>query len=1269
VKVYLTVLSRLNNIFQLFSKRLLFIKSIDFQKLVLVFRSRKTILLSALVCILVGAFLVAQNAQALVVTLDPTGVASSQTFTGSYTNVLGGSSPNTSTYMTTGTNGAAGDYVEFSMADQAGVESGTQVVFYAYVQSIVGGSQYDTISLEIKNGATTIASSSAFTTTGSFAWYTVTYDGSLSQTDVNNLRARITRTVANGNGPGNSRDDEIRLAGVYMSLTYSPAYQVNQASYRWFNNADTVTTANDTFTKLANPSVLPGGNSVDTAFSPDSQYMTVAYGVYPYISIYKRSGDTFTKLPDPASPPPSTVVGTAWSPDGQYLSVAHDLHPFITIYKRSGDTFTKLPDPSSLPTGSGNDATWSPDGQYLSVAHYTSPYLTIYKRSGDTFNKLTNPTSLPTGDANDVSFSPDGQYMSIAYNASPFLSVYKRSGDTFTKLSSPTDLPPSYSYGTTFSPDGQYMSVAHASSPYITIYKRSGDTFTKLANPTNLPTSSGFATDFSPGGQYMSVSHSASPYLTIYKRSGDTFTKVTNPTGLPTGDGYGTSFSPDGQYMSVAHLTSPFITIYKAPQGSVDVGTSLTTQNTASNMPTNGQFRLRLNLGVSGGNLAAAAMSYRLQYAVRGADNVCDTSFTNETYADVTTSTAISYYNNAIAADGYSLTANANDPTNGSSPLVRQTYEESNNFEISNAIAAGSTGMWDFSLSTGPSAVAGTYCLRAVKADGSTLSSYSVVPQITITTSTNQAAYRLFENNDTILSSDTFTKVSNLSGGTPGTSTSVAWSSDGQYMAVGAISGSYLAIYKRSGDTLTRLSEPSAQPAGEVNGVAFSPDGMYLSVAQSSYPYITIYKRSGDTFTELVTPTSLPAGDGNASAFSSDGTYMSVAHYYYPYITIYKRSGDTFTKLADPTSLPTGDSFGIAFSSDGTYMSVAHYYSPYITIYKRSGDTFTKLADPIDLPANDSVGTAFSPDGTYMSVAHYDYPYLTIYKRSGDTFTKLSDPTSLPTGGGYSIAFSPDGQYLRVVHSSSPYITIYKRSGDTFTKLSDPASLPSSAGNDVAFSPDGQYLSVVESASPYINIYKKSDSIGLGAPLASTNVAATVPTAGTSFRLRAAMAVSGAMMSPGTSFKLQFALRGSDNVCDASATNETYADVSTGTAVKFYDNSAGTDGASFSSTVNDPAISGATMLTQTYEESNPFTNSTSIPSGSAGLWDFALTLDSTAVNNKNYCLRIVSSAGSSLDSYGAIAEIIVPAPLGPDLSQQMRGGQGVVNGMKFPFSW
>jgi hypothetical protein len=167
---------------------------------------------------------------------------------------------------------------------------------------------------------------------------------------------------------------------------------------------------------------------------------------------------------------------------------------------------------------------------------------------------------------------------------------------------------------------------------------------------------------------------------------------------------------------------------------STNVGTPLAAQDTAATLSSSGAaFRLRMLLHMTTNKLATlSAQSFKLQFAQRGSDNQCDSNFNGESYTDVTTTSVIAYNNNPTPADGATLTANANDPTHGADTVVNQTYEELNNFTNSvAAISSGQDGKWDFALKDNGAPESTTYCFRVVKADGTLLDTYTVIPQIT----------------------------------------------------------------------------------------------------------------------------------------------------------------------------------------------------------------------------------------------------------------------------------------------------------------------------------------------------------------------------------------------------------------------------------------------------------------------------------------------------------------------------------------------------------
>ncbi len=196
-------------------------------------------------------------------------------------------------------------------------------------------------------------------------------------------------------------------------------------------------------------------------------------------------------------------------------------------------------------------------------------------------------------------------------------------------------------------------------------------------------------------------------------------------------------------------------------------------------------------------------------------------------------------------------------------------------------------------------------------------------------------------------------------------------------------------------------------PSGDVSSVRWSFNGTYLAVGLRSSPYIYIYKRSGDTFTKLANPASLPGNEARSIDFSSDDTYLATGEKAGG-ITIYKRAGDTFTKLAGQPDFPTTDTTrGITISNNTTYLVAGEDASPYIRIYKRSGDTFTQLAGQPDvLPGALAHKADFSYDDNYLAITSQASPYVLIYKRAGDTFTKVANPAVLPYADGKALRFN-----------------------------------------------------------------------------------------------------------------------------------------------------------------------------------------------------------------------------------------------------------------------
>ncbi len=154
---------------------------------------------------------------------------------------------------------------------------------------------------------------------------------------------------------------------------------------------------------------------------------------------------------------------------------------------------------------------------------------------------------------------------------------------------------------------------------------------------------------------------------------------------------------------------------------------------------TGGAFRLKMLLRVDTADLSTSGQDFKLQFAQQS--GTCDTTFSGETYADVTDTSVIAYNNNATPADGDNLTSDSDDPIDGGRTVVLQDYEELNNFTNSAAaITSGQDGLWDFSLKDNGAPASTAYCFKIVKSTPADLNTYTVVPQITTAASTSTEA-------------------------------------------------------------------------------------------------------------------------------------------------------------------------------------------------------------------------------------------------------------------------------------------------------------------------------------------------------------------------------------------------------------------------------------------------------------------------------------------------------------------------------------------------
>ena len=197
-------------------------------------------------------------------------------------------------------------------------------------------------------------------------------------------------------------------------------------------NVELYSRSGDVFTSITAPTGL-SGTPRDIAAHPSADYFAVVTNSSPYLYVFKGDGaGTYTKLANPSNLPGGNSYGVAWNNDGTKLAVAFQAaSPYLIVYSfDSGtDTFTKLDDPDILPESNLHDLAFSPDGTVLTCIPQTAGVILQYTvgASSLTLKRKITPSN-GTGSMNGVAYSPDGLHiMTVGTNGGSNNTPYKNS--------------------------------------------------------------------------------------------------------------------------------------------------------------------------------------------------------------------------------------------------------------------------------------------------------------------------------------------------------------------------------------------------------------------------------------------------------------------------------------------------------------------------------------------------------------------------------------------------------------------------------------------------------------------------------------------------------------------------------------------------------------------------------------------------------------------------------------------------------------------------
>ena len=700
-------------------------------------------------------------------------------------------------------------------------------------------------------------------------------------------------------------------------------------------------------------------------------------------------------------------------------------------------------------------------------------------------------------------------------------------------------------------------------------------------------------------------------------------------------------------------------------------GAAITAQNTSVIVP---QAPIRLQTLVDQ-NLSAATSfdAYKLQYAQRGADNVCDISFNNETYKDVGPTLPVAGSVNTVATNA------VNDTSKGTVAWtnLNNTYIQ-DGAVASAALPAGATSnnleLSDFLVPTLPAGA------QITGLSVHTVGTFAAFMYEYVSLSKNGGAYN--DDGNPIAQGQDAGGPTNLWGNT-WTAADIGNMTMRVRVLNDTTSSRTAMIDSISVEVHYSVPEESIKFAdnSSVSNAATAVNGGMTSaktIKTQSYNEVNPFSpraanlaQTGETalYDFALNLSATPTGTYCFRVVKSDGTPLQT-YSVIPQMTValptMNQSSYRFFQNAN-AAVP-----GTVLAAQNTAATVATQ-TPFRLRQLITQSTSTAYSGSRSMKLQYAIRSGVC-DTSFNGETYLDFdagqlstgPQLTATANSEisvDTGTySWSNPTNV---------YSDDGARVGV-NSLNTSVVI---SSNILQTKGYGLSVPTNAtitGIEVAVEESG-----AGGGTAYIDVRLTKNGTSSGFKAGTNNldvVAGQVFTYGSSSDLWGLTWTPAEVNSATFSADIQARLRANMQQGDVSAYADyvgvnVYYTLPSNNELQLNNNLGVSSGSAVSATANDPTPPSGAAVLQSYVEAMPFTSLTPIGQGDSGLWDFSLTSSASAAN-KTYCFRVVNQDDTPLTTYTQIPEVTIGSGgSGPTLQQQLRGGQAVVDGVKSFFSW